>query len=280
MAKRSIQKLHPLESLGNAPARVGDIRVERLEDRLRPRVPFPHKHDFYHLLLIEKGTGWHEIDFHRYPVRGGRLFLVRPGEVHAWKLGRGTRGFVLEFHSSSLRAPFREKWRALPPLLDLARAEEARSLLTLMMGEFVDKSAYSALALDQYLGIFVLTLLREEPVGKKSGKRQTSVEAFAELLEKNFTKQHSVDFYARLLKMNPKALSRATQKTLGRTAGTMIHERCLLEAKRLLAYSDLSIAEIGYELGFDDPNYFARFFRQRTELAPGKFRALARHTIH
>jgi len=52
-----------------------------------------------------------------------------------------------------------------------------------------------------------------------------------------------------------------------------------VEAKRLLAYSNLTIAEIGYRIGYEDPNYFARFFRQKSGLSPGRYRKLAAHTI-
>jgi len=65
-------RLHPIEAFGNLPASRGEIRVEHLESRLAPKVPFPHRHDFFHFVLVEAGSGWHEIDFTREPWGSAR----------------------------------------------------------------------------------------------------------------------------------------------------------------------------------------------------------------
>lgn len=272
-----LRKLHPLESLGNSPAGRAGIRVERLEQRLKPRVPFPHKHDFFHLVHVERGSGWHEIDFHRFPVKRGLFYFVRPAEVHAWSLGKNTAGTVLEFTRASLPAGSEgilESIGALPAMGMLA--PEAAALLPSMCFEF---RLGQGASLEHLLSAFLLMLARQGEAGP-ARKPNALTEKLRDLVELHFRRQHGVEFYAKELGLSPKALTTKVKLAVGLSAGELIQERLLLEAKRLLAHASLSVAEVGYELGYDDPNYFARFFRQRAGMAPGKFRALAGHTIH
>lgn len=78
--------------------------------------------------------------------------------------------------------------------------------------------------------------------------------------------------HATLLGVSPETLSEIVKKETGKTPGTLIRERILLEAKRLLLHSSLSVAEIAYELTFKDPSYFNRFFRRSTADTPAEFR--------
>lgn len=276
-----LRRLHPIDALGIAPAREGEVRVERLERRLQPRVPFPHKHDFYHFLYLEAGSGWHEIDFTRYPARRGQLFFVKPGQVHAWQLGRGTRGFVLEFTASSLEASQRNRrlLRGLEAAPGVVEGSEVLPLLRLMHEEFTEAKPGFRAALESLLAALIVRVSRAGG-GEGEGKAPAAlVEKFRGLVERNFRREHKVEAYAAELGTTTKALTTQVARALGRPAGALIQERCLVEAKRLLAHSDLSVSEVGYELGFDDPNYFARFFRSRTGLTPGRFRRLAARSV-
>ena len=95
---------------------------------------------------------------------------------------------------------------------------------------------------------------------------------FRDLLESNYSKLKSVNDYSAIICISEKRLGQATAKILGKTPKEIINDRILLEAKRLLVYTNLSIKEIGQELGFDDPAYFIRYFRKSTETTPVEFR--------
>jgi len=281
----SVQQLHPLESLGNAPAKTGEIRVERLEFRLQPKVPFPHRHDFYHFLFLEKGGGWHEIDFQRFKVKPGQLFLMRPGQVHSWSLSSATRGYVLEFTRASLDRNRKtdEIWKFIetaPAMISSPRAGEFAMTLRLMLGEFNERGNDFRLGLEHLLTALLLKISRESSPSPARTEGDTLVRKFQSMVEEDFSRHHKVDEYARRLGLTPKSLTTKVSRALGRSAGAILQERRLAEAKRLLAYSDLAVSEIGYELGYEDPNYFARFFRKHTGMAPGKFRKLASRTVH
>ena len=96
--------------------------------------------------------------------------------------------------------------------------------------------------------------------------------AFLELVAENATSQRSVDFYAESLHVSPSRLMACIKNVSGRTVMQWINLRTLQQAKALLSYSDKTVAEIGIELGIDDPNYFSRFFRRETGMSPSEYR--------
>jgi AraC-like DNA-binding protein len=95
---------------------------------------------------------------------------------------------------------------------------------------------------------------------------------FLLLVERNFLAIVSVADYAEMLNVTPSHLIETTKRAIGKPAGRVIRERVLLEAKRLLCYSDMSASEIAYHLSFEDPSYFSRFFKKYTGITPIEFR--------
>jgi AraC-like DNA-binding protein len=95
---------------------------------------------------------------------------------------------------------------------------------------------------------------------------------FSRFLEIHFREKHSVSDYAELLNIAPKTLSNKFHKLGLENPNDMIKNRIVLETKRLLLYTDLSIKEIAYQLGYKDPAYFNRLFTQKTKSSPAAFR--------
>lgn len=95
---------------------------------------------------------------------------------------------------------------------------------------------------------------------------------FSRLVDIHFKEKHSVSDYAGLLNIAPKTLSNKFHKLNLENPNEMIKNRIILEAKRLLLYSNLSIKEIAYQLGYDDPAYFNRMFAQKSGKTPAVFR--------
>ncbi|MET0242434.1 MAG: AraC family transcriptional regulator [Flavitalea sp.] len=95
---------------------------------------------------------------------------------------------------------------------------------------------------------------------------------FSQLVEWNYTTKHAVADYAALLNITPKTLGKKLARHSSVTPNDIIKNRIILEAKRLLAHTDLSVKEIGYKLGYEDPAYFIRIFTWHVQLAPQQFR--------
>jgi len=254
------------------------VRVTRLEERLTPRVPFPHKHDFIHIVVPTKGTGWHEIDFVRHPVAPGSVFVMRPAQVHSWQLAAQTSGYVVELEPAAM--PRRAGLPAADRIVVETKAwREIVGLCELMAVEYERQAPRCEEVLQGLFAAFVPMLARHAPHdAPHAAPEGETAAAFAALLEAEYRKHHDVVFYARRLKLTPKALTMRVTRATGVSARAKIHDRLLLEARRLLAYSDLAIGAVSGELGFEDPNYFARFFRKRAGESPGAFRTRARRS--
>ncbi len=280
--RKDFQTLHPLSAFRSVPSPSEGISLTRLEDRLNPLVPFPHKHDFYQIVLITSGQGWHEIDFQTYKVQRGALFCMRPAEVHTWQMSARTKGLVVEFGRSTLESPD-VRFHYLLPLLDQLPAltvlkEEAYQGLAVLLEIALRENQRRDAGFEVYLLSLVMQMLlivgRATSVPSMKAGENTEMSArFFALLEENFRAQHGVAFYADELGLSPKALAMRFAREGLESPQALIHARCLLEARRLLAYSDLPIAVIGDQLGFEDANYFTRLFRKKVGVTPGEFRA-------
>jgi AraC family transcriptional activator of pobA len=276
----SIERLHNINSLGLREVSHGEIRIETLEERVIPKVPFPHKHDFYQLILITKGKGWHEIDFNRHTVSKGKFFFMKPAQVHSWNLSKDIEGIVMEFSREGISHDISAFIELMPDCLTLKKEKDYNELLMLsqiMLMEFSSKKAQSEIATTKLLEAFLIVLSRNidtelNIIEQKSKGKLDKVEELRKLIEDNFKKQHGVDFYSKVMSTNAKNLTMTITRAIGKSPRSLIHERIILEAKRYLAYSVLDISEIGFILGFEDPNYFSRFFKTHAKRTPVEFR--------
>ena len=280
---KDLKILHSLDAFGIRKVSHSKIRIEKLEDRLEPSVPFPHKHDFFQVLLVTSGTGAHQIDFKNHAVKAGQIFLMKPGQMHSWDLRRGIRGFIVEFGLESLsfikESPqLIDDFSLLPDVLTLPTKKdftELEALTVLMQDEFAQARRYHDQSLQGYLLSLLILLLRSTGLEQRPPKVLGTIQRFKQLVEKNFKTAHGVEFYAKELRTSAKALTMQLTRSVQKPPRQIIQERILLEAKRFLAFSDLSVAEVGYELGFEDANYFIRFSRQHVKVTPARFRKVA-----
>lgn len=275
-----IHSHHSIDSFGIKKVSLSNIRIEKIEDRVIPAVPFPHRHDFFQVMLVTQGSGWHQIDFKKYAVKKGQIFTMKPGQMHSWGLKKNVKGFLVEFNNQSLNS-FKEgsllikDFAHLPDECELKSRQTFASMLELcklMNAEFEAGQSMHDLCLQSYLSAFIITFTRTHQLKPFPQNSLSIIEKFKELVEEHFRTSHKVDFYAKKLGLSAKVLTMQLSRTIRRSPRDLIQERILLEAKRYLAFSDLNIAEIGYELGFDDANYFSRFFRIHEHQNPAEFR--------
>jgi len=113
---------------------------------------------------------------------------------------------------------------------------------------------------------------RAEADAERLRQQPTLLTGFQQKLEHEFACSREVSHYARALGVTPKTLNQTTQRALGLSAKQFICERVVLEARRLLAHSSLSVKEIAFELGFEESTNFVKFFRREVAVAPEAFR--------
>jgi AraC-like DNA-binding protein len=250
----------------------------------------PHALAFHDILLVTRGRGHLHLDAEPHPVAPGTVAFSRPGEVRRWSV-RGLDGACL-FFSEEFVASFFSDARFLDGFAYFA-PDRPRATLRLAAAErrqFLERFAamqreIAALRDDAQHALRavlyeVLVLLDRWYKSRHPAARQAPrgrvVQRFQGLVERDFARRHLVSDYADALGVTPGHLNALCRAQLRQTASARIHGRLALEAKRLLLYSDLDVAEVADRLGFADPAYFSRFFRRQAGSAPTAYRARKR----
>lgn len=163
--------------------------------------------------------------------------------------------------------------------LDEPTHQKMEWLLNLFIAEFRTRDTIQhemLLVLLKRLIIDITRLARSAfiPDVKVQPEQFDLVRHFNLLVEKHFRSEHSVQFYADQLNKSPKTLANIFPKYNQKPPLQIIQARIALEAKRLLSYTDKTVKEITYELGFEDPAYFATFFKRVTDQSPVEFRKM------
>lgn len=256
-------------------------------EKLKSTLPYPHRHDFYHIVWVVNGRGHHIIDSVRYEVKPNTLFFMAPGQIHDFVLSDDATGFTINFSPEffALKLHTRQALTDIPIYnfekltnalyIDDERAHGLHVILDAIIEEYLAEQSGHEEVIWSYLRIFLMKVSRmasSDSVVDSSSRTLLLSRRFKSVLEKNFGAINQPADYARLLKVTERALNEATRQAFGYTAAQLIRERVMLEAKRLLLHSEISVAEIADHLGFEDPAYFSRCFKKHTSRSPIGFR--------
>ena len=241
----------------------------------------PHRHAYHELIWVREGHGRHLID--GGPVEFGphTLTLIAQGQIHQFQRADGVSAIVVRFGDEWLAGSRRWLFSGgsctamSVPDEDAARFE---ALLELLRVETEKPAGPESAELRRHLLAAALLWAQRwrEAQLEDRGATGTDVQLhrdFLELLERDFTTSHEARHYAAELGVTTGTLSRVLTRLTGRTTKQLILDRVLLEAARLLRFSDLSIKEIAARLGFSDQFAFSKAFKRQRGEAPLEFRA-------
>lgn len=245
---------------------------------------FPHKHDFFMVVLFTSGKGIHEVDFIKYTVHTGSLFVLRPGQMHNWKLSADCNGYIF-FHTRNFydEGFTHERVSDYPfyatgqgsPLFHLKGLSYSfiSSYFRTVTDEYISDRAFKFQKLHALVNLIYIELLRlyHSDENNNSENYLSKLRQFEELIEKHYHQHLSASAYAKMMNLSEKHLNRICKLSIGKTSTDLIAERLVLEAKRLLIASKLNITQIAEKMGFADNSYFTRFFKKRTGKTPSEF---------
>lgn len=253
----------------------------------------PHRHAYQELLVVESGHGVHQIDGERFALLPQTVSLIAQGQIHYLEEAIGLQGYLVRFGRDFLPAgAFGPGWDyqatlfnhfGLNRALALAGGEMAAlgQLLGLLDAEYESAASFQReTSLRHLLALVLIRLERLSQAKLACGKPDRAgyrlYHDFAALLERSFTAQHDVAFYARALAVTPDRLARSLSRLTGKTTKQLISERVLLEAQRFLRYTARPIGEISDQLGFSDQFQFSKAFKRALGVAPLEFRSRRR----
>jgi len=282
----------PVYSLQNfsAPDSIGgQFKVEVFDANRHFEVSYPHRHDFFEVLYLNKGSGFHVIDSNKYEIKPPCIFFMSPGQAHKLELSHDIEGYIFIFTSDFYLINQTNQNRLLefpffftinqnhPPLL-LSNPNDTAFLETIFVravGEISTTENHSVELLRSLLDLILVyasSLYKVDDSMLSKGKGHILVKRFFQLLEENYQNNISVNEYASMLAITPNHLTQTIKQLTGKTSNEIIQEKQMLEIKRLLVHTNMGVSEISNHLNFADQSYFTKFFKKITGMTPLRFR--------
>lgn len=239
----------------------------------------PHRHARLHqVLLIAQGGGWATLDGKTLALPTGSLVNVPPDHVHSFRFEKDTRGWVTTMADElldELLVGVGTQRSELDQACVLPSDTFVTQTVHQIWHEFSAQAKARALVLRGLSGVllgWVARQLDHSSLAETKINDPELVLRFKELIELHFRAHWTVSQYAKALSISPTHLSRLTRSANGSSALRMIEARLMREARRNLAYTNLSITSIADALGFADPAYFSRVFSRDAGVSPKAFR--------
>lgn len=245
-----------------------------------------HTLTYYDITLITNGTGLFYLDGNQFDIKPGTVFFSSPMQVRKWEIDKVPLGKVLIFEEDFLceffndnqfvqkLSFFNNSQNTTPIVLNGDKYSYFLNILNTIESEIITRESKDNHILRSLLYQALVWLNRtykqKNPVKEK--KADTKVLQFRKLVDKNFTEEHSVKFYAKRLNITPGYLNDLVNLNMGISAKQIIQNRIFLEARRLLTYSSLTVSEIAWRLNFQDDSYFIRAFKKNNGCTPQTFR--------
>jgi AraC-like DNA-binding protein len=246
----------------------------------------PEQINAYSIYWIKEGKGTYNIDFESYSFDGNILFFLSPGQVfsidsekikEAYKISFVRDFYCIQTHDKEVSCNgvlFNNIYET--PFVNPCREDTVKLdfILENLIEEFQHQETAQYDMLQTYLKQFIILSVRikKDDYIIKEDKETKLFKDFSTLVDLNFKKEHSVTYYGERLGLSPKSITKHFQKIGATTPSEYIKNRIILEAKRQLIYSDDSVKQIAYGLGFNDPAYFTRFFTKSATISPLQFK--------
>jgi AraC family transcriptional regulator, transcriptional activator of pobA len=249
----------------------------------------PHRHaDLVHLLHVSRGRVDLELEGTRHPLEGPLVIVVPSMSIHGFRFSPDVDGHIITL-ARPLVDHLAEMASSAGALLQhagfhgLQGSGSGRRIATLVAQideEYRQPAPGRARLLEALIQALVVELSRQQVVAGPGAKAPAShhdrghqhLENYQALIEAQFRRQPSVEQFAAQLGMSSAHLNTLCRRLADRSALQLLHERLLLEAKRQLTYTNMTISQIADSLGFSEPAYFTRFFKRNTGLSPRDFR--------
>lgn len=265
------------------------ISVDKIRNRkgsLDHNPESPHQLLFYNLIYFTEGQGRHFVDFTWYPVQANSIVYLTKDQINAFDFTGSLNGYCIVF----TQAYFVECFSNLPdhfifrlfnpqitsPILPLPQTSDFDRYFNLLHAEYQRPEGFNQAKVLQAL--FTILLSKAESIKQHQTlhlEDTASVELFlkfTQLLTQQFTHSRKAMFYARELAITYKHLNDTCQKLIRKSAKQVIDDYVVLQAKRRLINSSIKSTELAFDLGFDEPTNFTKYFKNHTGFTPKAFK--------
>lgn len=242
----------------------------------------PHRHDHEELIIITQGSPVHIVDFIEEKTPAPVVFYVAQGKIHEFMPDLQTRGWCIRYKNDFIGDSNFHFYSGYIDKISFAYEEgDCRQKIGILCELILFEYRHHPENPDVYRHLFQALLAKLEAEGKhhlpahaeERTPRQIAFRNFLRILEANYKRPVGVGFYADKLNTSTRNLNLLCTNLFGKSVSDIIETRKLIEARRLLLNTTLTISEIGYELGYNEKSYFTRVFKKKTGLTPTDFRS-------
>ncbi|MCK8494665.1 helix-turn-helix transcriptional regulator [Spirosoma sp. RP8] len=249
----------------------------------------PHRKDYYLLVFARRGDSRHWVDMTPYLTKDNTFYVFAPNQLIVKEEPKPMWGTAVAFTSEFLTLQESASLRKLPLLQNPQNAHELRlsnedvlfmeDILEKIQVEYTRPSEWQQRMITAYLTVLLTYLSRlytRQYESDSFSNDKLLLKKYQAAIEEHFRELHQVSDYAALLHVSAGYLSEVMKAQSGQPAISHIHERLVLEARRMLFHTQHSLKEIAFDLGFSDASYFSRFFKRETDLTPAEYRTSTR----
>ena len=288
MSNQNHIPIYSLQNFSNSDLQSQQFQVEVFDANRHFSVKYPHRHDFFEVLFLEKGTGSHVIDSNKYEIKPPCVFFMSPGQAHKIDFSSDIEGYIFTFNpdfylinqsnpNRLIEFPFFFTIQQDNPPLMLKDTDNVAFLRSLFKkGISLDFTSEKNIEVLRSLLDLILTtcssLYEFDKNQNTKGKGHIIVKQFYQLIEEHYKENFSVNQYAEKLALTPNHLTQTIKRLTGKTTNDIIKSKQILEIKRLLVHTELGVSEIANQFNFTDQSYFTRFFRRETGKTPLQYR--------
>jgi len=280
-AKKSIIPIHKLKDRASFGLEMGHTSFKGARKDLENLEI--HRDDCYSFLLIETGQGSMDVDFVSIELPVSHVYYLVPGQIHSNIKTYDSDTWYISVNPTLVPKNYREVFEEnlllqLPLKLDPTSFRQFQNLINLLNDQFnnnENSALYNQLIhslLDSLLCMYAKVYQRADKPNQKTTRIFQITQGFKTLLFENIKNEKSPSFYARQLNISETYLNDAVKGITGFTVTYWLMNEIMLEAKRLLIYSQLSVKEIANDLGYEDHTYFSKLFKKQSNITPSDFR--------
>lgn len=265
------------------------FQIEVFDANRHFEVKYPHRHDFFEVLYLTHGSGIHIIDNNEYKIEPPCVFFLSPGQAHKLELSKDIAGYIYlftaEFYlidksnkNKLLEFPFFFNLKQENPPLKLSNDNEVSFMTSLFQKGCEEMNTTDVVGhelANSILDLILNTCNKSYPKEIRAiekGKGHLMVKRFRELIEEKYQLNLTVKEYAQILNVTENHLTQTVKELTGSTSKELIIDKQVLEIKRLLKHSELTISEMCHLLNFKDQSYFSKFFKKVTGISPNAYR--------
>jgi AraC-like DNA-binding protein len=272
---------------------LSDNDLSKLHFEIKPLAPYyyrhkekasrAHRHSFFQILWF-KESGKHYIDFEVVKHPANSVFLINKNQVHHFCTKSSNEGLLFHFNDALISnlsidllsrftiSIFSEIGDTFIKLSIKESVSFENTSLELLSEITEKKGNYSHIAIHQFIGLlYQIERIKKEQSSFVITSDFSKLVKFKQLIIYNIDQQLSIQEFAKQLGVTSKKLTSLSKKHTSLTPASLIKELKLLEAKRMLSNQNISIKEVAYSLGFNQPTYFTKFFKKDTKITPKQF---------